>query len=555
MMAEKDWEYWLARAKTAEHCTLGSGGRYSPSKTAGDCKYFPEDAAMALKFFYDELRHVKGPLAGKPWPECRLVLEEWQENIIATMFGWMRPDGTRRYRLVYIEIPRKAGKSTLSAGIALYSLYNDEEAGAEVYSCAADRDQAKVVFEIAKQNVLANEWMEERSKPYQNAITYVDTDSGMVRGGYKALAAVAGTKHGMNASTVIFDELHAQKKRDLWDAMKTGMGARSQPLLAAITTAGWDRNSICWQQHELACKIRDGILENEEILPVIFAADPEDDWKNPTTWYKAQPNLGVSVPESFYRTECELAQQSPAYENTFKQLYLNIWTEQAIRWIPMDKWDSCNEELPDLDGEPCWTGLDLSSKVDVTAFVMAFRLFDDRIALLPHFWIPEDNVIQREQRDSVPYRLWKDKGFVTFTSGNTIDHRMVRRDINAFGKKYSIQEIAADPWNATQICQELADDDGFTVVEFRQGLVSMNEPSKAFHAMVLEQKLVHGGNPILRWMASNACVTQPDDAGNYKPTKGKSTGRIDGIVASVMAVGRAMQGESSSNYWNPEIGV
>lgn len=540
----------MSKAKDWEFCTLGSG-RYSPSATAGDCWFDADEADLAVRFFPEYLVHVKGPLGGQP-----IVLQTWQENVIATMFGWKKPDGTRRYRLVYIEIPRKSGKSTISAGIALYSLYNDEEAGAEVYSCAADRDQAKVVFEIAKQNVLSNEWMNERSKPYQNSIVYLDSATGMVRGAYKALAAIAGTKHGMNPSTVIFDELHAQKKRDLWDAMKTGMGARTQPQLVAITTAGWDRNSICWEVHDLACKIRDGLFENQEVLPVIYAADPEDDWKDPKTWYKAQPNLGVSVPEEFYRTECELAQQSPAYENTFKQLYLDLWTEQAIRWLPMDKWDACGiEPIPDLTGEPCWAGLDLSSKVDVTAFVMAFRIDDDRVALVPHFWIPEENARQREQRDGVPYRLWRDKGLVTFTPGDTIDQRIVRRDIVAYGQTYSIQEIAADPWNATQMCQWLKDDDGFEVVEFRQGLVSMNEPSKNFHAMVLDGLILHGKNPVMRWMASNACVTPPDDAGNYKPTKGKSTGRIDGIVAAVMATSRAMNGEALSGYWNPAIGV
>ena len=532
-----------ALAKSIKHCRLGTGGVYSPLDTAADCEFDGTAAEVAIRFFEKMLRHVSGPKGGHP-----LELAAWQKNVIGTMFGWKRPDETRRYRQAYVEIPRKAGKSTLAAGIALFALFDEEEHGRQVFSCASDRDQAKIVFEIAKQNVQQHKWMRDRTKQYLSAIQCFDPSSGIVTGTYRAVSSDAGTKHGYSPSCTIFDELHAQKNRELWDVMITGVGARLHPLTVAITTAGWDRNSVCWEQHQYAEKIRDGILENPSFLPVIYAAPENSDWTSPETWKAAQPNLGISVPESFYRDECLRAIQNPSEENTFKRLYLNIWTEQAVRWISMEHWDACQKETQwtELHGAPCWAGLDLSSSVDISAFVMAFPV-DSRIVLVPHFWICEEQAKRIERSDRVPYREWARLGLITITEGNVVDYDRIRRDIRELAEAYNIQEIAADRWNATQLITQLQQD-GHNVIPFGQGYASMSGPSKEFEKLILGKQLQHDGNKILRWMASNV-TTLPDAAGNIKPVKDKSTGRIDGIVAAIMAIGRATTSQQPYSYY------
>jgi phage terminase large subunit-like protein len=443
--------------------------------------------------------------------------------------------------MAYIEIPRKAGKSTLASGIALLLLFCDGEPGAEVYSCASDREQAAIVFEIAKENVLCSPELDRISQPYQRSILHRDPKTGLNKGSYKVLSAEAASKHGYNPSGIIFDELHAQPNADLWEVMKTGTGARRQPLTVAITTAGFDRHSICWQVRQQAVGVRDNVAPNESFLPVIYGAEPDDDWTAPATWYKAQPNLGVSVPESFYRDECLTAQQSPAFENAFRRLYLNQWTEQSVRWLGMDKWDLGSKELPPLDGEPCWAGLDLSTTTDVTALALAFPRPDGGFYLLTHFWLPRENARKRAQRDGVPYLEWSKNKHLTLTDGDVVDYDVVRRDINELNERYHIQEIAIDRWNAAQITTQFIGD-GFKVEKFGQGYASMSPAAKEFEKLVIEGALQHGGNPVLRWMAANVAIEQ-DAAGNIKPSKAKSTERIDGIVAAVMAVGRAATAE------------
>lgn len=532
------------------HKAIRFPGGYSPWETRGDCEFDRDRAAAALKFFRKRLRHVKGDKAGQP-----LRLVRWQRNIITALFGWRRPDESRRYRMAYIEIPRKAGKSTLASGIALLLLYCDGEPGAEVYSCASDREQAAIVFEIAKENVSRSPELSRLSQPYMRSIVYRDPKTGVHRGSYKVLSAEAASKHGYNPSGIIFDELHAQPNADLWEVMKTGTGARRQPLTVAITTAGFDRHSICWQVRQQAVGVRDNVAPNESFLPVIYSAAEDDDWKDPATWYKAQPNLGVSVPESFYRDECLTAQQSPAFENAFRRLYLDQWTEQAVRWLSMDKWRLGNEPLPDLTGQACWAGLDLSTTIDISAFVMAFAREDGGFYLLPNFWIPKENIRQRSRRDGVPYEIWAQQGLVTPTDGDVVDYEVIRRDINALREQYNIQEIAIDRWNAAQLTTQLTGD-GFVVAPFGQGYASMSPAAKEFEKHVIAETIQHGGNEVLTWMAANVAIER-DAAGNIKPSKKVSTERIDGIVAAVMAVGRASTNQAQQWFYssNPvEIG-
>lgn len=484
------------------------------------------------------MQHVKGELAGEPFK-----LDQWQAAIVGAMFGWKRPDGTRRFRTVYIEVPRKNGKSTLCAGLALYLLYADGEPGAEVYSAAAEREQASIVFDVARQMVDAEPILRQHAKVFRKSIAIEKAAAT-----YKVLSADAYTKHGLNAHGIIFDELHAQPNRELWDVLTTSTGARAQPLTVAITTAGYDRNSICWEVHDYACKVRDGIIEDGSFMPVIYAAGEEDDWTLSATWAAANPGLGISLREDYLATEAAKAGELATFQNTFRRLHLNQWTEQAVRWLPMDRWDEMNAPLADLAGRPCWGGLDLASTTDIAALVLVFPDDAGGYDVLPRFWIPAENSRAREKRDRVPYPTWVTEGHITATPGDVIDYDHIRADINALGELHDIREIAVDRWNATQLVTQL-DGDGFSVAMFGQGYRSMSAPSKELEALVLGRKLRHAGNPVLRWMAANVAV-EMDPAANIKPSKRRSSERIDGIVALVMALARATAGatEAGSVY-------
>jgi phage terminase large subunit-like protein len=508
-------------------------GGYSAHATRGECLFDADAARLAVNFGPMFFQHTKGAMGGQP-----LHLELWQAAIMAALFGWKNQDGSRRFRIAYIEIPRGNGKSTMCVIVAGILLYIDDEPGADIFSAAGTRDQAREVFGPFKMNATINPDLAKITQTYQNSITRLSEETGVAIGCYKAISADADFQHGGNPHGVIFDELHVQPNRDLWDVLQTGKIKRRQPLTVAITTAGFDRHSICYEQRKWAEGVREGRNKDETFLPVIYAADDKDDWTSPETWRKANPNLGVSIFEKDLAIECSKAQQIPSYENTFKRLHLNIWTEQAERWLPMDHWDACDSDLPPLEGEPCWSGLDMSTTRDVTAFAMVFRLGESDFAVLPHFWIPADTAQRRSREDGVPYLQWAKEGFVTLTDGNQVDHAKVRRDINILGGQYGIQEIAFDPWNAAQIGQDLTGD-GFTVVEFRQGYGSLSGPSKELERLVVGRKIIHGKNPVLRWMAGNVAI-QRDAAENIKPVKDKSTGRIDGIVATIMGLGRAM---------------
>ena len=479
----------------------------------------------AVNFFSKHLRHTQGELGGKPF-----ALESWQASYIGRLFGTLRSDGLRQYRTSLLALPRKNGKSTLCAGIALKLLF-DGEPGAQIFSCGADREQARLVFEMAKACVEMSPSLRSRLKVYRNSIVRDDTHSF-----YKALSAEAFTKHGLNAHGVIFDELHAQPSRELADVMQTSMGARRQPLMVYITTAGYDRKSVCWEIWKYAEAVQSGAVKDDTFLPAIYAADTKDDWKDEATWVKANPNLGISIKADFLRTECARAVEMPAYENTFRQLYLNQWTEQDRRWLRMDHWAQGNVPCPvSLAGRECWAGLDLATTYDTTALVLLFPLEDGTYWVEPHFWIPSINMHARVRRDKVPYDVWHKQGHLHVTEGNVTDYDRVRVDINDLAKKYQIRGIAIDRWNATQLATQLQGD-GQNVIGFGQGYGSMSAPAKRTEALCVAGKLLHGGHPVLTWQAGNVAI-QSDYAQNIKPSKAKSTERIDGIVSLVMALG------------------
>jgi phage terminase large subunit-like protein len=515
---------------------------YDPVKTAGECTFDAGLADRCVAFFEKHLTHIEGKWAGKP-----LSLEPWQQAIVGCAFGWFRPDGTRRYREVFQYVPRKNGKSTMLGGLVNLVAFCDDEPGAQIYSAAADREQATLVYRQAKGMILNNPALSRHARIYA---TYksIEFPNGVV---YKALSADADTKHGQNTHLVVIDELHAQPNRDLVDVLVTSTGSRTQPLIWYITTADFDRESICNEKYDYASKVRDGIVADAAFLPVIFEATTDDDWTSPKTWRKANPNLGVSVSEEYLARECQRAKETPTYENTFKRLHLNIRTQNDVRWLRLEDWDGCAGPVNEtaLAGRHCFGALDLSSKVDVTAWVLVFPPTDDDPLwrILPRFFIPADNARQRERRDRVPYETWGRQGLMTLTEGNVVDYDVVKAQIAADAKTFDLQEVAYDPWNATQIALQLQAD-GATVVEFGQGYRSMSEPTKELEKLVTSGRLAHAGNPVLRWMAGNAAV-ESDPAGNLKPSKKKSTERIDGVVALVMGLGRAiMKPDETSVY-------
>jgi phage terminase large subunit-like protein len=499
--------------------------RKKTTKTPACLPEYGQTGVDAVNFFTKHLRHTQGELGGRPF-----VLEPWQASYIGRLFGTLRPDGMRQYRTSLLAIPRKNGKSTLCAGIAIKLLF-DGEPGAQIFSCGADREQARLVFEMAKACVEMSPSLRSRLKVYRNSIVREDTHSF-----YKALSAEAFTKHGLNAHGVIFDELHAQPNRELADVMQTSMGARRQPLMVYITTAGYDRKSVCWEIWKYAEAVQSGAVKDDTFLPAIYAADAKDDWKDEATWVNANPNLGISIKADFLRTECARAVEMPAYENTFRQLYLNQWTEQDRRWLRMDHWAQGNVPCPvSLAGRECWAGLDLATTYDTTALVLLFPLEDGTYWVEPHFWIPSINMHARVRRDKVPYDVWHKQGHLHVTEGNVTDYDRVRVDINDLAKKYQIRGIAIDRWNATQLATQLQGD-GQNVIGFGQGYGSMSAPAKRTEALCVAGKLLHGGHPVLTWQAGNVAI-QSDYAQNIKPSKAKSTERIDGIVSLVMALG------------------
>lgn len=475
------------------------------------------------EFFERFLVHHKGEHGGKPF-----LLEQWEKAFLGHLFGWQM-GGKRRFSEAFLFVARKNGKTQLAAGIALYLLLADGEPGAEIYTAAAERDQGRLIFDAAKRMVQQSEKLSSMAEVYQHAIYVPETGSSL-----KSLTAEASSKHGYNPHGILVDELHAHKSRDLVETLQTGTGSRKQPLTVHLTTAGFDQHSICGEKYDYAKKVAGGIIQDPHFLPAIYESDKDDDWTSIATWKKANPNLGITIKEDYLVRECQRARETPGYENTFRRLHLNQWTEQETRWLSMEVWDEGQAELPNLDGEPCWGGLDLSATTDLTALVLAFPL-EGYVYAKAYAWCPQESMFRRERRDRVPYSAWARSGDIEPTEGNGVDYEVIRKRINELGERYNIQEIGVDRWNAEQLIGQLMGD-GFEVKAFGQGFKDMSAPSKELERLTLERKLVHGGHPVLRWCASNVTI-ETDAAGNIKPSKKRSIERIDAIVALVMAIG------------------
>ena len=500
--------------------------------------HLDSQTADKVRGFFASLKHVKGPKAGQPFD-----LEPWQQDIVVPLLAEKRSDGTRRYRVAYIEVPRGNGKSTLMAGVCLYLLFCDGEQGAEVYSVAADRDQATLVFDPACA-MIRRSWLNDYAKirdSYKRVI-YEQNNSF-----YRAIASDVGGSHGYNAHGVVFDEFHVQPNRALYDVMMTSTGKRSQPLTVLVTTAGFDRSSICYETHCYAKQVISGEIDDPSFMGVIHSADPDDDWEDEATWAKANPNLGVSVPIEYLREQSRRAKQSPAYSNTFCRLHLNIWTEQDVRIIPMHAWDSCDDavDAESLKGEVCFAGLDLASTRDVTALVLVFPREGGRFEVLPWFWIPEENIDDRARQDRRQVLAFAANKHIETTGGNEVDSEYLVSRILDICSDYDVREVAFDSWNATTIMQMLVNG-GLPEdkrVKFPQGFATYTEPFKKLLSLLAAGKLSHAGNPVLRWMASNTGHRE-DPSGNIRPDKSRSNNqKIDGICAMLMGLGRALQAE------------
>ena len=510
--------------------------KYKPTKFKLKSSAYDKSAADYAVAFIENLCHTKGTWAGKPFE-----LIDWQEQIIRDLFGTLKPNGYRQFNTAYIEIPKKQGKSELAAAVALLLTCGDGEERAEVYGCAADRQQAAIVFDVAADMVRMCPALSKRVKilASQTRLMYTPTNSF-----YQVLSAEAYSKHGFNIHGVVFDELHTQPNRKLFDVMTKGSGdARMQPLYFLITTAGTDTHSICYETHQKAKDIIEGRKIDPTFYPVIYGADESDDWTDPKIWRKANPSLDITVGIDKVKAACESAKQNPGEENSFRQLRLNQWVKQAVRWMPMEKWDKCAFAVDEdeLEGRVCYGGLDLSSTTDITAFVLVFPPLDeeDKYIILPYFWIPEDNLTLRVNRDHVPYDVWERQGYLQTTEGNVVHYGFIEKFIERLGERFNIREIAFDRWGAVQMVQNL-EGMGFTVVPFGQGFKDMSPPTKELMKLVLEQKIAHGGHPVLRWNMDNIYI-RTDPAGNIKTDKEKSTEKIDGAVATIMALDRAIR--------------
>lgn len=449
----------------------------------------------------------------------------------------------------------KTHNSELAAAIALYLLYADNEPSAEVYGAACDRNQASIVFDVARQMVEMSPALLRRSKIRSAGKRIINYRNA---GFYQVLSAETGTKHGLNVSGLVFDEIHAQPNRKLYDVLTKGSGdAREQPLFFIITTAGNDKNSICYELHTKALDLMQGRKKDYTFYPVVYGLEADEDWTDEANWYKANPSLGHTIKIERVREAYQNAIENPAEENVFKQLRLNIWTSASIRWIPEQVYDKGNLpiDLDSLRGRMCYGGLDLSSTSDITALVLAFppRNDDEKYILLPFFWLPEDTLELRCRRDHVLYDVWQKQGFIQTTEGNVIHYGFIEKFIERLGETYNIREIAYDRWNATQMVQNL-EDMSFTMVPFGQGFKDMSPPSKELFKLLMEGNIIHGGNPVLKWMAGNVVMRQ-DPAGNIKPDKEKSVEKIDGIVASIMALDRCIRNGTGSGSVYDERGV
>ena len=492
--------------------------------------FYPADNLCA---FIERLPHVKGPLAGEP-----IQLEPWQAFILTTVFGWVKSNGTRRFRRSYIEVPRGNAKSTLSSAVALYMLAADREGGAEVYSLATTRDQARIVFGDAQTMARRSPGFRRRFSVEVGAHNMHVLASGSK---FEALSAEGSTLDGLNIHFGCVDELHAHKTRTVYDVVETGTGKRDNSLLWVITTAGSNRAGICYEVRTFVTKLLDGVFEDDSQFGIIYGLDDGDDWTAESALIKANPNWDISVkPEVLLPLQAK-AMQLPSAVNNFKTKHLNEWVNADTAWMDMRAWDACADSTLDIEafiGQPCWIGLDLASKTDIAALVLVFPHPEiaDAYAVFGKYYLPEDTV---SSAGNSQYEGWMRTGRLTVTPGNVIDFGWIEADLLEMASRFEVQAVAFDPFQATQLSTRMLSE-GLPMIEVRPTVLNFSEPMKTLEALVLQKKLAHDSDPVLTWMASNV-VAHMDVKDNIYPRKERAENKIDGIVALIMALSRAIK--------------
>ena len=508
--------------------------------------YFDEEAAdRAVNFIEQFCTHVKGELAGKAF-----ILEQWQkEDIVRPLFGWKSKDTDyRKYRTCYVEIPRKNGKSNLAAALALYLLFADGEPGAEIISAAGDRGQANIVYHIAQEMIKNNKHLRSKAKVLRNTIEYKSS-------WYKSISAEAYTKHGLNCHGIIFDELHTQPNRELWDVLTTSVGARRQPLIISLTTAGHDRASICYEMHEYSEGLLNGSIEDDSFLPVLYKADPDMDWTDPETWKKANPGYGSICNEAYFMDAVKKAKANPSMINSFLRLHLNIWTSAETVWIPDDTYMKGDKPIPfdRLPSLPAYGGLDLASTQDLTAFALIFRDDEnDCFYLICHQFVNSVKAHNKKLAAGVDYLNYEREGDLTITPGNVTDYRIVKQYIMDQCAKYDVREIGYDPKFSTYIVAELIEEE-ITMQPMAQNITSMNGPTKEMEMEIMKGNVIHGGNKCLRWQFGCAIIYTDNNENKRVIKEQKENKKVDGVIASIIALNSYVQNATNDTNIMLEI--
>jgi phage terminase large subunit-like protein len=491
------------------------------------CYFDDELAGAVVEFIETFCKQSKGRWVGQP-----LTLQEWQRDFVMRAYGWRMPDGTRRFTSIYLEVAKKNGKSTLASALANRHIVDVDDGAPEIYLNAVDREQAGIVFDEAARMVKASPELSGRLMIVASKGRIIDP---VGNGKIQRNSADAPSKDGVNASLTIFDEIHRFKSRELWDVFRYAGAAREQPLKFIITTAGDEEEGIWFELRTHAEAVNDGTRRDIRFLGVVYRADPTDDIESPATWKKANPSLGVTLTEADFRQDLESAKNNPAEMQNFLRLRLNIVAKGESKFVDMVAWDACAAPFVMPSRPSCWQGLDLSENEDLTALVSLVRLGDSLFGITADFWLPRENIVDLERRHQQPYRQWAQMGLITLTPGNVVDYAFVRKQINALAGKYDLRKLAMDPYHAVKLGTELEQEDGLPVETIRQGFLSLSDPTKQLLRMILGKQLRHGGNPIMRWHASNA-VAETDAAGNIKLNKKKSKKKIDGMAALVNAI-------------------
>lgn len=496
--------------------------------------HFDREAAQhPIDFFAQFLQHTEGELCGEPF-----ILGPWQQALIWILYGWKRKgSGYRRFKFAFNEIGRGNGKSMMASGIGIYELVAFGEPGAQVYSAATDKKTAKLVWDTASLMVRNSPLLNERITIFRENMHIEGTASK-----FEPCAAEDTNLLGLRPSCVLLDELHVHSSSAVWDVFYSAMGKRRNPLLFAITNSGYNRNSVCWKKREYSLKVLDQQIEDDTWFAWISGIDDDDDWEDETCWVKANPGIGINISMDEMRAQAFQARNDPSSLNSFLRYRLSRWTESHTAWMPMHRWDECDEAIADelLEGRECIGGMDLSTTTDVSAFVLLFPPTSDdpKWRVIPRFFLPEDSLEERVKRDRVPYDEWRRKGLFVMTPGSVIDYRVIRSEVLELADRFKFTEVVFDRWNTSDIVRNL-EEDGLTLVKWGQGLKDMNAPMKRLMELVLSDQIAHAGNPVLRWMVSNV-MAYMDPSGFIKPDKARSIEKIDGVVALIMALGRGM---------------